>query len=166
MLPGEQCSLPMSLPSLAGTFCSPGVWGPCSAYTAVSSCSALELQSTGGWLTLPLSCWLQLACVANRYRHSTEPFGQSCASRCPWWVPLSTEIFAASPETVLWDPFRIWFLSTAGFHCRTPAFVHAPLTRKQESILRNCLVFPTASPAWICPVQVATPAGIPSGSGE
>lgn len=49
------------------------------------------------------------------------------------------EIFAAGPEKVLQDPFRIWFLSIAGFHCRTPASIPAPLTWKQESILRKCL---------------------------
>lgn len=142
MLPAEQRSLPMSLPSLAGTFCSPGAWSSCSACTAEPSCSALELRSTGGWQFPPLGCWLQLAWVANRQRQSSDQSNRLC-----FLVGTSfhRNICCRSRESSV-GFFQDLVFSTAGFYCRTPASVPAPLTWKQESILRKCL-------AWCCSQQ-------------
>lgn len=98
-----------------------------------------------------------------------QPFGQSRAPGCPRWVLLSAEMFVAGPKPVLQDPFMTWISEQLlGQQSTAPASIPGTVDlqwRKGPQELPG-VVLRTVSPAWTWPAQVATSAGIHSGSGE
>lgn len=161
--------LPLHVPSsLAGAFCSPGAWGPCSACRAESSCSALELWSPGvavpaPWLLAPGGLCGQQTQAQLR---SEQSLGQS------FYMSLVGGSFHRSIFCRYQEGSVGSFQDLVSQHswlplqdtCLCPCTTDLE-TRKFPQEMPGPVLL-TAPPAWICPVQVAAPAGIPSGSGE